>query len=284
MRRRASETIQVVVLLTFCIFGSAHGDPILFHPGTGVPNPGEGDSRAMWSEPPDLNGMLASSEQILQYQLETEIANDFVPTETTVTHATWWGGYFNNGTPCQAGITAPGFNLEFFEDANCVPGDLSAYLVVTNFTEESVGCQSGEYPLYKYGADVSVSVVSGGHYWFCAQMRDHAFPPQWGRLASIQVIECNSVFRSLYWGYPDWTDWCDYWQCPDFSQEFDGDHSEACCFPDGHCEFILTGACAADGGTAQGPGSVCDPNPCGPTPAQPSSWGSVKRLFRDAAR
>ena len=36
----------------------AHADPVLFHPGTGVPNPGQGSGRDVYlSEPPDLNGM-----------------------------------------------------------------------------------------------------------------------------------------------------------------------------------------------------------------------------------
>lgn len=37
--------------------------------------------------------------------------------------------------------------------------------------------------------------------------------------------------------------------------------SVACCFPDGHCEFILEDACLQMGGLPM-PGVLCDPNPC----------------------
>jgi hypothetical protein len=275
------KTIVMLIAIATSVAGVVLAEaPVAFHPGTGVPNPGQGDSRAMWSEPPDLNGLLGSSEQILQLGLETELANDFIPTETTVTHATWWGGYFNNTTPCEPGIPTPGFNLEFFETDDCLPGQIIASISTTDFTEESVGCQSDSYPLYKWGAYVAVDVVPGNRYWFCAQVADHAFPPQGGRLASVNVVGCDGAFRGAYFGYPDWTDWCDYWVCPDFSQEFEGDHSEACCFADGHCEFILTGACAANGGIAQGPGSVCDPNPCQPTPTKATTWGRIRLEYR----
>ncbi len=278
-RRFAVRVLPVLFVLCLSVMSPASADPVLFHPATGVPNPGQGDSRAMWSEPPDLNGLVGSSEQILSFGLETEIANDFVPREPTITHATWWGGYYNNTTPCQAGIATPGFNLEFFENAGCFPALIIAYISTTDFTEESVGCQFGAYPLFKWGTDVSVDVVSGSPYWFCAQMSDHAFPPQGGRLSTAYITGCVSAYRSAYFGYPDWVPACEF-PCYDFSQEFDGDHSEACCFADGHCEFIRTGDCAAHGGVAQGPGSVCDPNPCQATPVRQASWGAVRALFR----
>jgi hypothetical protein len=66
----------------------------------------------------------------------------------------------------------------------------------------------------------------------------------------------------------------------DFSQEFDGDHSEACCFPDARCEYLLTSACMAAGGDPQGLGTGCEPNPCAPTPVHQTHWGSVRSLFR----
>ncbi len=37
---------------------------------------------------------------------------------------------------------------------------------------------------------------------------------------------------------------------------------EACCFEGGACTFVLPTECALAGGTAQGPGSDCDPNLC----------------------
>jgi hypothetical protein len=157
-----------------------------------------------------------------------------------------------------------------------------ADLVVTQFTEESVGCQSELYPLYKWGTDLTVNLVSGNRYWFAAQIKDLAYPPLGGRLASMDIVGCDSaMWDPLGIGEDFWVPIGQvFGQEIDFSQEFDGDHAEACCFADGCCEFILTGDCRADGGVGQGSGSVCDPNPCGATATRPASWGKVKVLFR----
>ena len=94
------KSVLLVIVLALSVTGMVLAEtPVRMHPGTGAPNPGQGDARAMWSEPPDLNGVFGGSEQILQFGLESEIANDFVPTETTITHVTWWGGFFSNTTP-----------------------------------------------------------------------------------------------------------------------------------------------------------------------------------------
>jgi len=40
----------------------------------------------------------------------------------------------------------------------------------------------------------------------------------------------------------------------------------ACCFPDGDCQILSSAGCASAGGSYQGDGALCDPNPC-PQPA-----------------
>jgi hypothetical protein len=54
----------------------------------------------------------------------------------------------------------------------------------------------------------------------------------------------------------------------------------ACCFPDGSCEVVSFDSCEPSGGVSHGPCSVCDPNPCVPTPARESSWGAIKARYR----
>jgi hypothetical protein len=237
----------------------------------------------MWSEPPDLNGFLASSEKIPRYNLETEIANDFIPTEPWVTRVAWWGGYYNNNDPCIPGIPASPFNLRFYETASCLPGNLIAEIVDVTPSEELLICQEDLFPIYQYEIDLLVEVPPANRCWFSAQMSEHDFPPQWGRLSSLHVVECESAFRSMFWGYPDWVPVSvadPFGLGYDLSQEFEGDHPEACCFPDGHCELVLTSICRAQGGDPQGPDSGCDPDPCGSTPAKRSTWGSVRALYR----
>jgi hypothetical protein len=66
------------------------------------------------------------------------------------------------------------------------------------------------------------------------------FPPQGGRLASVGVQSCDSVFKSAYFGYPDWTPGIDV-----FGVSFDASQA-----------FI-----------------------CGITATQPSTWGQIKGMY-----
>jgi hypothetical protein len=80
-------------------------------------------------------------------------------------------------------------------------------------------------------------------YWFSAQMADHPFPPQWGRLASDMTQICDSAFRSDYFAYPDWV------PAPDvFGDMFDA--------------------------------SQMFEDECIPTATENASWGAIKGLYR----
>ncbi len=71
-----------------------------------------------------------------------------------------------------------------------------------------------------------------------------------------------------------------YYFVDDVSVELVQPQDEACCLPDGQCAIMLPGECIAEGGTPLGPGTGCTPDPCGPTPAQVRSWGSIKTIYR----
>jgi hypothetical protein len=192
-----------------------------FVPGSGGHNVVASLRDVCWSEPADLNGLIGSSEQILSQGLESELANDFVPTGS-LSKVTFWGGYWNNSTPCASGITTPGFNLRFYDDSGCAPGNLVAFVVATYFTETSVGCQAGQYPMFKWEMYVSVYLSGGSPYWFDGQIADHPFPPQGGRLAAAFVTGQGSMFKSVYFGFPDWTPAVDVFGVEfDCSQEFE---------------------------------------------------------------
>jgi hypothetical protein len=275
---------MLLTALALCILApslAVASDPVLFHLGSGAPHLLLPSGRAMWSDPPDLNGNMASSEIISTFDLEIEMANDFIPTEPWIIHVTWWGGYFSNTDPCEPGIPPSSFNLRFYEASNCLPGTSIAEFLNIDGSEEFLLCQPGGYPIYQYEAQVLVQVPPGNRCWFSAQMCDHDYPPQWGRLFSPGIVECESAFRSAYWGFPDWVPGCagDIFWPYDLSQEFEGSHSEACCFADGRCEYILTSICASQGGTLQGPDTACEPNPCASTPTRRSTWGSVRALY-----
>ncbi len=285
---------KVALALALCfIAGAARASPVAYVGGTGPPNVLTGDPEAVWSEPPDLNGLIASSEQILAFGLESEIANDFVADSYYgIGQVTFWGGYYNNSTPCSAGITTPGFNLKFYSDGGCAPSSTTpdvAWIVATSFSETSVGCQQGVFPMFKWDIyNVSVNLTAGNVYWFGGQVLDHAFPPQGGRLAAASVTGCDSVFRSVYFGYPDWTPGIDVFGVSfDASQEFntggigiDDNYPGACCLPDGECQYMWGYECDALHGVYHGDNSSCNSYPCDPTPTKSTTWGAIKSSYR----
>jgi hypothetical protein len=53
----------------------------------------------------------------------------------------------------------------------------------------------------------------------------------------------------------------------------------ACCIGD-DCFLVGREQCLAQGGVYGGDGTPCVPNPCGDTPARPTSWGHLKSIYR----
>ncbi len=58
----------------------------------------------------------------------------------------------------------------------------------------------------------------------------------------------------------------------------------ACCFADGSCLVQQESQCEDQQGSYQGDGTVCEPDPCIPTPAERTTWGRIKAQFRGEAR
>ncbi len=217
-------------------------NPTLTAGGGGTPNLVESGRNVCWSEPADLNGFIAGSEVIRTLGLESEVANDFTLTpDATIILARWWGGYMNTND-CDDTHVAQTWNLRFYEDTGCVPGNVLAEYVVPDYAGETfIACQGGWYPIFMYEGAVSFPVAANTRYWFSAQAGDHTFPPQVGRLEAGTIIDCPSGFRSAYFSFPDWVFHDDViWEEHDFSQEFE----------------------------------------CGETPTKDATWGAVKALYR----
>jgi hypothetical protein len=203
------------------------------------------DREVCWSQGPNLDGLIASSEVIGAFGLETEIANDFLPgTSGWVVGARWWGGYYNY-LPGDPLLTS--FNLRFYDDSgSCLPGSLLCEYVLPHNANETFLSEQFGFPVYEYhsnAGEVCCAVVGDALYWFGAQGGDHPFPPQWGRLEAAGGVQlCDTVFKSVFFSYPDWepADILPY----DASQEFE-------------CAEL-----------------------CAPVATAPSTWGSIKGLFR----
>ena len=66
-----------------------------------------------------------------------------------------------------------------------------------------------------------------------------------------------------------------YLPCP-----VSGELVGACCFGTGECIETLMIDCEELGGIWLGENTICDPNPCDPTPTLTTSWGRLKTSYR----
>ncbi len=220
---------------------SALSESVRWGPGNGAST--ESDRDVCFRVPEELeNGVGVSSECIPYLGLTTECADDFViESDETITHVTWWGTFYCNAPPY--GDVIQSFELRFYEDQNCLPGDLVAEIHVPNDCNQTLVYEAYPYQYFRFDAAVSFSAAAGRRYWFSAQSCEHIFPPQWARLGAwTQVQGCEAVFRGAYFGYPDWTPFTDVVGVPaDLSIEIE----------------------------------------CGqPTIARQTSWGGVRAMFR----
>lgn len=201
----ASSALMILCLAaTAGVTGAA---PMPWAGSEGAPRVLESDREACWSEPGDLDGLLGSSEIAGMADLVTEIANDFMFSEdATITLMRWWGGSWA-GNGCGDHQISATWNLRIYDDAGCTPGHLLVEYIVGDYAGETfIYCQSGLYPIFVYEAPVTFAAAGGTRYWFSAQAGDHGtVEPQMGRLAAAVVTDCESAFRSAYFGCPDWT-------------------------------------------------------------------------------
>lgn len=232
------QLVGLFILMSLCSTTGFASTPILSAGGVGGRVlPATRD--VIWSEPPDLEGPMGTSEVISTVGIETELANDFYFTsEASIGRARWWGGYYCNNN-CDDIGHATHWNLRFYSDAGCAPGAVLHEFLEVPSAETFVHCQEHGYPVFSYEASLcGVVAAANTLYWFSAQACDHTYPPQVGRLASADVVGCDTMFRSVFYGYPDWTPAIDVFGIAfDASQEFEYTlgGGGACCLPDGSC-------------------------------------------------
>jgi hypothetical protein len=243
--------LAFVLAMSMVVAGTAFAiDPTL-SAGGGGSNPLEVDptTTVCWSQAPNLDGLIGSSEVITAFALETELANDFLSgsEEPYIVGARWWGGYYNY-VPGDPLVTS--FNLRFYDDAGCIPGSvLCEYVIPSNANETFIYNQGGLFPVYEYDIEsgyLYCPVAPDVLYWFGVQAGDHPFPPQWGRIEATGGVQlCDTVFKGAIFSFPDWTPAVDV-----FGVAFDASQELICGF--GIPPFATV----------------------------PTTWGTVKVLFR----
>jgi hypothetical protein len=155
----------VLALSLICAGICSASEPVVSAGGGGMHVPPI-DRYFCWLDTPNFEGAIMSSEEISQYELESEVANDFaLVAADQIGGARWWGGYFSY-TPGDPLVTS--FNLRFYEDAgNCTPGELLyEWILLDNANETYVYDQAG-FPIYEYDTEVCCT-LSEGTYWFGA--------------------------------------------------------------------------------------------------------------------
>lgn len=232
---------SLLLCMLFVTPSAAGGDsPELRLPGPGG-NPGSYDRAVLWLDNPDFDANSVSSELIPEIGIESEVAGDFLLDEdVTIRRVTWWGSYWCGYEGVQF---ASSFSLRFYDDTRCMPESepLVEYIVDGN-ANETLAEGGDMYSQFVCTQCVCVPLTAG-LYWFSAQVGNHDFPPQWGRIGADMVQQCDSAFRSAYFGYPEWV----------YCTEIFGDPYDASQMFEDECDATAT---------------------------ESTSWGAVRSLFR----
>jgi len=240
VRRSILLLCALTLLLSVAAEPSRASEPVLLAPGPGG-NPAGINREVLWLDNPDFAENIGTSEVIGAFDLWTEIAVDFVlETNATIRKVTWWGGYWGDFEE----PTGAGFNLRFYMDLGCMPeaGPFIEYLLPgDDCCETYVQHGGGTKVIYVYECCFNLPLAPG-LYWFSAQMADHEYPPQWGRLGADRTQVCDSMFRGPYFSCPEWVPANDVFEPWDASQ-------------------MIEDACV-------------------PTVIENASWGAVKGLYR----
>jgi len=111
-------------------------------------------------------------------------------------------------------------------------------------------------------------------------LSSEALPPYWPGCPSSGFLEVTGApgERSLTYGSAGLSNGEVYWSV-DFVERPPIGPLGACCFADGHCALASADSCQAAGGTYQGGGTTCDPNPC-QTLVDVTTWGGIKAGYR----
>ena len=169
---------------------------------------------------------------------EATTADDFQFEETTVvTDVHWIAGYFN---PAEDGDFD--WNISFYMDRGdgMAPGDKIYQQVFPNVeVHETFIEQFMNSLFFSYWVDLAepIQFTGGEKYWISIQGVG-IFPPQTLSAIHIPIVLHEAVWKSPYFGYPNWTDFTDAFGWPsDCCFQLTGDGEPV--VPDLQCEGEL---------------------------------------------
>jgi hypothetical protein len=156
----------------------------------------------VWSQLPNCEGDLWSSQSDLVYPFDSQVADDFLFTTDPglIGAARWWIGWWNPNT-----YAAPSsFNIFIYNDVSCTPTSIVAQWNIP-FAEahEDAGCLIF-LPSREYWAELDppFQPVPNQHYWIVFQPV-LVYPPQTGiPTCSAQTLcssRLNFPLNNFYW-------------------------------------------------------------------------------------
>jgi len=165
------------------------------------------------------NGMdyagLAASQSDTVYNLDPVCADDFILTDAgnlTIEYVLWIGGYWN-GDP-----GAFDWDVTIYEDdgSGYHPGNVIDTNVFANAdTHETLVYSSGTSHYFEYWVELPtpVTVTVDTKYWVsCQGVGD--YPPQSGFARHDTILNHQGNFKSVYFGFPNWTNASDVFGAP----------------------------------------------------------------------
>lgn len=207
------------------------------------------DLEVCFSQPMTAAMSAVSSEVITATNLVSAVANDFTfATDRKIIHARWWGQYYNYSANMPDARTFNLFWYYGFGNCTAFPEPPFCTFVVPNNAGEALVVAPA---VFEYNVDLNLDCCFGAGYqfWFVAQCGPHrelTGAGQWGRKGTSPVLGCESMFRSAYFGFPNWIPMSQIVppsQYADASQEF-----------------------------------TC--GDCGVTPTDATTWGTIKTLYQ----
>jgi len=163
----------------------------------------------VWDNGMEYDGM-SSAQYDWDFPFESECADDFVFEEDTeVCDVHWVGGYWNGANYNQ--VHWPWEIIFYYDrgDGNA-PGQIYIGPITFEETEyyETIIEDTGSSIYYEISVDLPENYIffAGMKYWISIQGQG-LYPPQCGWGSHYEpIILHQSVFRSEYFGFPDWVD------------------------------------------------------------------------------
>jgi hypothetical protein len=158
----------------------------------------------VWSQLPNCEGDIWSSQSDLVYPFDSKVADDFLFTSEpgAIGIARWWIGWWNPGN-----YAAPSsFNIFIYNDLNCRPGNLVAqWNIPLADAHEDAGCLV-ILPSREYWAELNppFQPVVNQHYWIVFQPV-LVYPPQTGMVTCTSQALCTARLDFPLNGY-SWAD------------------------------------------------------------------------------